>query len=538
MCTNCELEFSFPMTTPGSDWYDAAYIIRHSIVDTSIRNYYKWAISLFTPDGTLLDIGCGEGVFVNYAIKNGFHAFGTDFSQDSIDAGRRLFGLETTYRCSPKEISTLTNILQFDAVTAFEVIEHLDRPKDFLAEVYPLLKQDGRIAVSVPNRDKWPFTEFNDYPPHHLTRWTERSLRTFFSSNHFEVIAVRLGSRFHSYRMFLGYLFRIVLYRIMGMYRKGLTLDEPKVRTANILKNEGVRSVLSFVKLRLVRDVLFFPIALLTFPIAFPWFKGANLMLLAKKGDKAAASSPPSVLQNTTWSYIDRSLNYGRHLIRDFLTHAGPYRTVLDIGAGHGDDLLLAREIAPKADINAIEVYPTYAADLAQKGIRVHSLNIENESIPFPDGSVDVIIANQVLEHVKELFWIFHEISRTLPVGGKMILGVPNLAALHNRILLAVGKQPSPLKNYSAHIRGYTKYDLLKFFDICFPGGYRLKQFGGSNFYPFPPVLAKPLARLFPNLAWGIFFLFEKQREYRGEFLEFPIREGLETNFYVGKTQS
>ena len=122
------------MITPGSDWYDSAYIIRHSIIDTSIRNYYKWAVSLFPPGGTLLDIGCGEGVFVNYALKKGFHAYGTDFSQDSIDAGRRLFGLKTTYRCNPREIPGLTNVPQFDAITAFEVIEHVDRPKEFLAD--------------------------------------------------------------------------------------------------------------------------------------------------------------------------------------------------------------------------------------------------------------------------------------------------------------------------------------------------------------------------------------------------------------------
>lgn len=234
------------------------------------------------------------------------------------------------------------------------------------------------------------------------------------------------------------------------------------------------------------------------------------------------------------WTVIDRSLNYGRHHIKRFLLSAGQYRTVIDLGAGQGDDLMLARSINIQADIHAVEVYPDYAMRLVEKGIRVHSLNIEKDRLPFPDNAVDVVIANQILEHVKELFWIFHEITRVLPVGGKMILGVPNLAALHNRILLAFGRQPSPLKNNSAHIRGYTKRDLLKFLESCFPGGYKLKGFGGSNFYPFPPVIARPLARLFPNMAWGIFFMFEKQRAYKNEFLEFPVKERLETNFYVG----
>jgi SAM-dependent methyltransferase len=198
---------------------------------------------------------------------------------------------------------------------------------------------------------------------------------------------------------------------------------------------------------------------------------------------------------------------------------------------------MIVRQENPACEAHAIEVFPAYAAQLAEKGVRVHALNIEHDALPFPDGSLDLVMANQVLEHVKELFWIFHEISRVLPVGGKVILGVPNLAALHNRILLAFGRQPSPLKNNSAHIRGYTKGDLLRFLDGCFPGGYGLLKFGGSNFYPFPPVLARPLARLFPNLAWGIFFLLEKQRAYGREFLEFPAREHLETNFYVGTEQ-
>ncbi len=234
---------------------------------------------------------------------------------------------------------------------------------------------------------------------------------------------------------------------------------------------------------------------------------------------------------------IDRSLNYGRHRIRNFLSAAQPFQTVLDIGAGQGDDLMLARGVNATAALHAVEVHPAYAERLAGKGVQVHALNIERDRLPFADGSVDVVVANQLLEHVKELFWIFHEISRVLPVGGKLIIGVPNLAALHNRILLFLGRQPSPLKNNSAHIRGFTRRDLLQLLESCFPAGYRLIRFGGSNFYPFPPIIARPLARLCPNMAWGIFFLLEKQRAYGRGFLDFPAAERLETNFYLGEPE-
>jgi hypothetical protein len=52
--------------------------------------------------------------------------------------------------------------------------------------------------------------------------------------------------------------------------------------------------------------------------------------------------------------------------------------------------------------------------------------------------------------------------------------------------------------------------------------------------YPFPPVLARPLAAIFPGMAWGIFLRLEKQRPYYREFLEFPVRARLETPFFLG----
>jgi SAM-dependent methyltransferase len=231
---------------------------------------------------------------------------------------------------------------------------------------------------------------------------------------------------------------------------------------------------------------------------------------------------------------IDRSLNYGRHHVRNFLIRSQPFQSVLDLGAGNGSDLFLASEINPSASRIAIELYPPNIERLQGLVSRVIPIDIEYERLPFGPGEIDVVIANQVLEHTKEIFWIFHEVTRILPVKGKFIIGVPNLAALHNRLLLLTGHQPSPVKTASAHVRGFTKRDLMHFVDCCFPAGYRLAGFGGSNFYPFPASIAKPLASLFPGMAWGIFLLLEKTREYTDEFLRYPTVNQLETNFYLG----
>ncbi|HOO40829.1 MAG TPA: methyltransferase domain-containing protein [Syntrophales bacterium] len=216
-------------------------------------------------------------------------------------------------------------------------------------------------------------------------------------------------------------------------------------------------------------------------------------------------------------------------------TQAKPLKRIVDLGAGHGDDLVTASVLCPEAELVAVETWPPYVEELSSNGILVYQLNIERDKLPFLSEAVDAVIANQLLEHTKELFWIFHEVTRILSIGGKFIIGIPNLASLHNRILLMAGRQPSPIKSTSAHVRGFTKHDLCKFINDCFPAGYQLIGFGGSNFYPFPPYLAKPLANIFPSLAWGIFFMFEKQRQYSREFLDYPVHNKLETNFFLGE---
>ncbi|MEO8626537.1 MAG: methyltransferase domain-containing protein [Betaproteobacteria bacterium] len=227
-------------------------------------------------------------------------------------------------------------------------------------------------------------------------------------------------------------------------------------------------------------------------------------------------------------------MNYGRHLIGSFLESSRPFSQVVDLGAGHGTDLTIAKGVQPDAQFFGVEVYPPYALELQNAGFNVIAVDIERDALPFDDGTIDIVIANQILEHTKDVFWIFHQVARTLRRGGSLILGVPNLASLHNRLLLALGNQPSPIKTASAHVRGFTKRDILSFTEQCFPGGFALRNFGGSNFYPFPSALARPLARALPNMAWGIFLRIEKVRDYNNEFVQFPVKARLETNFYLG----
>ena len=232
-----------------------------------------------------------------------------------------------------------------------------------------------------------------------------------------------------------------------------------------------------------------------------PGARGGRAALLL--GGRAAGLSR-ALPQGSGGPMIDRSLNYGRPIVRRFLEAARPYRQVLDLGAGKGADLLAARALQPDCALHAIETFPPNVALLQQQGIAVTALDLERAPLPFADRSIEVVIANQILEHTKEVFWIWHEIARVLAPGGQLILGVPNLASAHNRLLLLLGRQPSVIKTASAHVRGFTRPDLLQFLETACPGVFALRDHAGANFYPLPPWLAQPLARALPESSLGV----------------------------------
>jgi SAM-dependent methyltransferase len=230
---------------------------------------------------------------------------------------------------------------------------------------------------------------------------------------------------------------------------------------------------------------------------------------------------------------VDRTLNYGRSIVAGFVRQI-KVDLAIDLGPGLGEDMDAIREAHVGALLVGLESSRPYADALRARGHEVVSLNLERDAFPFHDNTVDLIVANQVFEHVKEVFWILHECARVLRTGGSLVVGIPNLASLHNRVLLAIGRQPTSLTNWSAHVRGYTRRDLQDLLEKPFPGGFRLVESRGANFYPLPSLLARPAARIWPGAAWGFFGRFEKLRTYDGGYLRWPLSERLETSFFLG----
>lgn len=280
-CINCGLNFSDPMKAGSNYWYDKTYYIRHSAIDNRIRSYYVWARNRISQrkNIVLIDIGCGEGTFVNYLRKKDIEAYGVDFSVEAIQLGKEWFGTEYISTSTVEDVKIKNNISGFDVITFFEVLEHVDNVDEFLQMVHSNLKEGGLVFATVPNKYRWPIIEFNDYPPHHLTRWTREALIQVFSRNGFEVIEVTPTSGFRSYWTFVSYIFRALLYKTLSG-RKQIYKDK---NAKGHTYSRFYKKILSRLYLRHIRDTIALIIALPTYPLVFPFFKGYNLQVHAEK---------------------------------------------------------------------------------------------------------------------------------------------------------------------------------------------------------------------------------------------------------------
>lgn len=138
---------------------------------------------------------------------------------------------------------------------------------------------------------------------------------------------------------------------------------------------------------------------------------------------------------------------------------------VLDIGVGSGIDLENIKNFfnTKKFQLWGMDINELNLIGVREKGIIAHCLDIEREKWPFRDEFFDIVVANQIIEHTKEIFFVFSEISRVLRVGGIVIVGVPNLASLHCRVLLLLGEQPPCIEMLGSHVRGISKNAFTEF---------------------------------------------------------------------------
>jgi len=197
-CLECRIEFWYPLEL-SRQFYEEASISIYSDIHGGLRNLPRHCLNFFEhmplTSGYLLDVGCGDGIFMSKVLENrkyNFDVFGLDFDSKSIERARSKYGLTNVYKKSLEEFPDIARKkhIAFDVVTFFDVLEHQDQPIAFIRSIKRLLSANGYVAGSVPNANRL-FSRYDrrrslvDLPPHHFLYFTDSSIRSLLSREGF-----------------------------------------------------------------------------------------------------------------------------------------------------------------------------------------------------------------------------------------------------------------------------------------------------------------------------------------------------------------
>ena len=98
--------------------------------------------------GRILDVGCGEGKFLDIARSKGWDTYGTELSPMANAQAKKLFNLNIFLGELSGAKYPDSN---FDVVTLFNVLDQLPSPLDELSEIYRILNDCGLLVLRIPN---------------------------------------------------------------------------------------------------------------------------------------------------------------------------------------------------------------------------------------------------------------------------------------------------------------------------------------------------------------------------------------------------
>lgn len=145
-----------PKLFPREDRPRAEFLLAAGSIETGAR---------------VLDVGCGYGGFRPFVPHADYFGLDPHF----------VGAADADWACTQTLAEHLVdNAGAYDAVCAFQVIEHVEKPAQIFAEMAAAAKPGGRVIIGVPHvpsaMARIPNFLLNA-PPHHLTWWSEDALR-------------------------------------------------------------------------------------------------------------------------------------------------------------------------------------------------------------------------------------------------------------------------------------------------------------------------------------------------------------------------
>jgi len=217
-------------------------------------------------------------------------------------------------------------------------------------------------------------------------------------------------------------------------------------------------------------------------------------------------------------------------MIRSEMAKAGDPLSVLDVGCGEGTFTRVILNLGNR--VWGVDVRPDRVETARQKGIKAVVADVA-KGLPFENDFFDLVYASEVLEHIYDTEFFLQEARRVLKKNGALIVTVPNMACLPNRVRAIFGLYPkyiAPARKHwgvGEHIRAFTKGMLI---ELLARNGFRAEDMK-ANLVSFLPAKrtrkpwSKSLGRLFPSFGEVLIYkarrhslLLEKKKMIRATF--------------------
>lgn len=180
---------------------------------------------------------------------------------------------------------------------------------------------------------------------------------------------------------------------------------------------------------------------------------------------------------------------------------------ILDLGCDNGNWTCILGEKAGSKHLYGIEIVKSAAESARMKGISVAVTDL-GDIFPYATSSMDLIHANQVIEHVPNIDQFISEIKRVLKPGGKVIISTENGSSWCNIAAAIMGWQIFSLTNVSVVAGGIgnplalhksdgaqpswthkTIFNYCGLRDIFSSYGFQNIELKGAGYFPLPAKL-------------------------------------------------
>ena len=211
-CENCTFKFTNPRPDEESigSYYESEDYISHTNTKAGIINraYHvvrsittKQKVELinrYSPGkGTILDYGCGTGVFLTACKKDGWQVRGVEPSDKARELAAETIGtpIATNISDLPDE--------KYEVITLWHVLEHIHTLNETINHLISHLSETGTLIIAVPNADSHDAKQYKENwaaydVPRHLYHFTQATMKRFLKK-HKMVLEEVLPMKFDAY---------------------------------------------------------------------------------------------------------------------------------------------------------------------------------------------------------------------------------------------------------------------------------------------------------------------------------------------------